>query len=289
MAVRRFLRNHRAVRAGGGVVTRLTPEGATEVLVVHRPRYDDWSFPKGKLEAGETEQECAVREVREETGLWCEVTRELAGTSYTDRRGRPKTVRYWQMRVLSGRFQPNSEVDAARWVGVTEAGRMLSYEHDRSLLDGLMTQEVAGATALLVRHGTAGNRRDWEGDDRLRPLDGQGRRQAGGLADRLAHYPVRHLLSSPYLRCVQTVEPLAERLGLPVRRAEELAEGAAAGDVERLVRGLDGLAVLCTHGDVIEQIIGPDAPNRKGGFWLLEAGPSGVTASRYVPPPDDGG
>jgi 8-oxo-dGTP pyrophosphatase MutT (NUDIX family)/phosphohistidine phosphatase SixA len=287
LALRRLFRRQPTVRAAGGVVSRQSANGMTEVLVIHRPRYDDWSFPKGKVENGETERECAVREVREETGLVCEPDGELPGTAYTDRRGRPKTVRYWRMKLVSGEFKPNSEVDVARWVDLPQAARMLSYEHDLLMLEELMEEEVAEAGALLVRHGTAGNRKDWEGDDRLRPLDEKGRKQAEALAESLIHYPVKHVLTSPYLRCVQTVEPLARRLGLEVEKVDELAEGASAEDVARLVRGLGGeLAVLCTHGDVSEEIVGPDAPNRKGGFWLLKLTEKGVKALRYVPPPE---
>lgn len=287
MVLRRFLRTDPVVRAAGGVVARPAASGGTEVLVVHRPRYDDWSFPKGKLENGETEQECAIREVREETGFLCELERELPGTAYTDRRGRPKTVRYWSMKVVSGGFEPNSEVDQARWVDFAEAESLLSYEHDLSMLEELMVREVAEADALLVRHGTAGNRRDWEGDDRLRPLDEKGRRQAQALALSLIHYPVKHIYSSPYLRCTQTVKPLAERLGLPLLEVEQLAEGATMDEVEGLIEGLEGgLAVLCTHGDVVEEIVGPDAPNRKGGFWLIKKGDEGIVPMRYLPPPN---
>jgi 8-oxo-(d)GTP phosphatase len=287
LVLKRFLRTDPTVRAAGGVVARPAPAGGSEVLVVHRPRYDDWSFPKGKLQGRETEEECALREVEEETGLRCELARELPGTAYTDRRGRPKTVRYWSMKVVSGQFTPNSEVDEARWVSFAEASRLLSYEHDLSMLEELMVREAAEASALLVRHGTAGNRKDWEGDDRLRPLDEKGRRQSQALAESLIHYPVKHILSSPFVRCTQTVEPLAERLGLPVIEVEQLAEGATAEDVEGLIDGLGGgLAVLCTHGDVIELIVGPDAPNRKGGFWLVEKGDDRVAPIRYVPPPE---
>lgn len=275
------------VRAAGGVISRTEAAGGTEVLVVHRPRYDDWSFPKGKLENGESEQQCAIREVQEETGLLCETVRELPGTAYTDRKGRPKTVRYWSMTVVSGKFEPNSEVDEARWVSFSEAARLLSYEHDLLILEELMVREVSEASGLLVRHGTAGNRRDWEGDDRLRPLDEKGRRQAVALAESLIHYPVKHILSSPYLRCTQTVAPLADRLGLPVMQVEQLAEGATMKEVEGLIEGMDdGLAVLCTHGDVVEQIVGTEAPNRKGGFWLVKKVDDGVVPVRYVPPPD---
>ncbi|CAN5827455.1 8-oxo-(d)GTP phosphatase [soil metagenome] len=287
MVLKRFLRTDPTVRAAGGVIARPAPAGGTEVLVVHRPRYDDWSFPKGKLENGETEQQCAIREVREETGMLCETISELPGAAYTDRRGRPKTVRYWSMKMVSGRFVPNSEVDEARWVNFSEASRLLSYEHDLSMLEELMVREVARASALLVRHGTAGNRKDWEGDDRLRPLDDKGRRQAQALADSLIHYPVKHVFSSPYVRCTQTAEPLAQRLGLPVLEVDQLAEGATIEEIEGLIDGLDGgLAVLCTHGDVMEQIVGTEAPNRKGGFWLVRRADNGLQPMRYVPPPD---
>ena len=289
MGLRRLLRREPpVVRAAGGVVWRRSPEGKIEVLVVHRPRYDDWSFPKGKLDPGESEEECAIREVREETGLECRLDGELAGTAYTDRRGRPKTVAYWRMNAVGGSFQPNSEVDEARWVGLSEAARLLSYEHDRSMLEELMEEELEQSSALLVRHGTAGSRKEWSGDDRLRPLDEKGRRQARALAETLIHYPIRHILSSPYVRCVQTVEPLAQRLSLPVREAKELSEGASAADVARLVSTLNGeLAVLCSHGDVIERIVGEDAPNRKGGYWIVNSTDGGVAPSRYVPPPDE--
>lgn len=287
MVLRRLFGTVATVRAAGGVISRTAAAGGTEVLVVHRPRYDDWSFPKGKLENGESEQQCAIREVQEETGLLCETVRELPGTAYTDRKGRPKTVRYWSMRVLSGKFEPNSEVDEARWVSFSEAARLLSYEHDLLMLEELMVREVSEASGLLVRHGTAGNRKDWEGDDRLRPLDEKGLRQAVALAESLIHYPVKHILSSPYLRCTQTVVPLADRLGLPVTQVEQLAEGASMDEIEGLIDGIDGgLAVLCTHGDVVEQIVGTEAPNRKGGFWLVKKVDDGVAPMRYVPPPD---
>ncbi|HEX2054129.1 MAG TPA: NUDIX hydrolase [Actinomycetota bacterium] len=287
LELRRFTDRDPTVRAAGGVVSRISRNGAVEVLIVHRPRYDDWSFPKGKLEPGETEQQCAIREVREETGLLCEPVAELTGTSYVDRKGRPKTVRYWSMRVVSGRFQPNSEVDDAVWADLDEAGRLLTYRHDLSMVEELMEEEVERAAALLVRHGTAGDRKEWEGDDRLRPLDDKGRKQALALADELLHHPIRHIVSSPFVRCVETVEPLARRLGLPVQEAEELAEGAGSQDVARLVERLEpGLAVLCTHGDVVEAIVGPDAPKRKGGYWILNRASGGVRPSRYVPPPD---
>lgn len=123
-----------SVRAAGGIVVRQR-NGRQEVLVVHRPRYDDWSFPKGKLAAGETDEDCALREVEEETGLRCRLDRELATISYVDRRGRLKTVRYWVMAPLGGAFTAGHEVDDAQWVTHDEAEGVLTYARDRDLLE----------------------------------------------------------------------------------------------------------------------------------------------------------
>jgi 8-oxo-dGTP diphosphatase len=124
------------VRAAGGIVVR-DGEGGPEVLVVHRPRYDDWSFPKGKAERGETDEDCALREVEEETGLACVLGPELPSTRYEDARGRPKRVRYWRMTVTCGRLAFDHEVDAGRWLPVREAAELLSYARDREVLAAL--------------------------------------------------------------------------------------------------------------------------------------------------------
>ena len=117
------------VKASGGVVTR-----GGMIALVHRPRYDDWSFPKGKLGPGETWEECALREVREEIGLRCRLGDELPSTSYRDNKGRAKVVRYWRMEPLDGEFVPSDEVDEMRWLAPGDAEGLLSYEHDRDLL-----------------------------------------------------------------------------------------------------------------------------------------------------------
>jgi 8-oxo-dGTP pyrophosphatase MutT (NUDIX family) len=123
------------IRAAGGLVVRHRP--APEVLVVHRPRYDDWSFPKGKAAPGERDEDCALREVEEETGLRCALLEELPGTSYTDPHGRPKRVRYWLMEPIGGELAFRHEVDDARWVSVDGARELLTYERDVALLQGL--------------------------------------------------------------------------------------------------------------------------------------------------------
>jgi 8-oxo-dGTP diphosphatase len=124
------------IRAAGGLVSRLDPTGAVEVLLVHRPAYDDWTFPKGKLDAADPDEEhCALREVWEETGYRCAVGRELPSAHYADQKNRRKRVRYWEMRVVSGEFTPNREVDKTAWLTLPEARRRLSYDHDTHVLD----------------------------------------------------------------------------------------------------------------------------------------------------------
>ena len=122
------------VQAAGGMVWRRRPDGPLEVLLVHRPKYDDWSFPKGKLAPGESFLHAAVREVLEETGQRCTVGPELATIRYHDHEGRPKVVRYWAMEAEGGAFDPNHEVDEVRWVPLDEAPAVLTYDHDRSVL-----------------------------------------------------------------------------------------------------------------------------------------------------------
>jgi 8-oxo-dGTP diphosphatase len=121
------------VRAAGGVVVR-ERRGAPQVVVVHRPKYDDWTLPKGKAEAGESDEECALREVEEETGLVCVLVEELEGSSYVDSSGRQKLVRYWLMRPTAGRLRPTREVDRARWVSVAAAEEQLTYPRDVAVL-----------------------------------------------------------------------------------------------------------------------------------------------------------
>ena len=124
------------VRAAGGIVVRGSGS-ELEVLLVHRPQYDDWTFPKGKVESGETDEECAVREIEEETGLRCSLGRELEPTSYPDAKGRPKVVRYWVMEAVAGTLRFDFEVDAARWVTADEAAKLLTYPRDVELLGSL--------------------------------------------------------------------------------------------------------------------------------------------------------
>ncbi len=122
------------VKAAGGIVCREGSSGETEIVVVHRPAYDDWTLPKGKVDSDETPEECALREVKEETGFRCELGRPVGCTAYVDRRGRNKVACYWVMEVISGRFRPGGEVDRMLWLTVPDAVKRLTYERDKALI-----------------------------------------------------------------------------------------------------------------------------------------------------------
>lgn len=283
------------VRAAGGVVVRRQPDGGRLIAVVHRPKYQDWTFPKGKLQPGESDEQTALREVREETGLGCELGLDLGSVRYRDREGRPKVVRYWVMSPDDGAFRPGDEVDELRWLTPEEVGRALSYEHDRRLLGGYL-RAAGEATAYLVRHGKCGSRSNWTEDDRLRPLSKAGRRQAEALVRAFRGLDVQRAISSPYVRCVQTIRPLALDRGLPVETSEALAEGAPP---ERALALLEETVhtptVLCTHGDVVPAVVlhlaerGAELDGerdwKKGSVWALERRDGRVVRARYLPPP----
>jgi 8-oxo-(d)GTP phosphatase len=284
------------IRAAGGIVLR-GEGGDRSVALVHRPRYDDWSFPKGKLEDGEDEGTAALREVEEETGLRCHLGPSVGAVTYRDRRGLAKVVRYFQMDANGGGFAPNHEVDELRWVRVEDAVRLLSYAHDRRLLRRVATGAPASASALyVVRHAKAGVREAWSGADEQRPLTRRGRRQALRLVDRFRGLEIQRILSSPFVRCMQTVEPLAEARGLPVEVATELGEGAS---VDELLRGLATLSdrptVVCGHGTEIRSMIdrleagGATIEGArgiaKGSVWVLDREGERIVAAHYLPAP----
>ncbi|MGY1842240.1 NUDIX hydrolase [Modestobacter sp. SYSU DS0875] len=291
------------IPAAGGAVWRPGPGGVLETALVHRPKYDDWSLPKGKLDAGEHPLLAAVREVEEETGLRTVVGRRSVQTRYEHRHG-PKRVDYWVMRAAGGDFTPNGEVDELRWLPLPDAGRLVTHDHDRAVLHDLARTDVPRMPQLLlVRHASAGERGDWAGPDDERPLDRRGRGQAAALAAVLpAFNPVR-VLSAPPLRCRETVAPLAEELGLPVGEAPELGEDGFDADpqaglalVERLLTTDapdDGVTVVCSQGGAIPSVLlslgvrwhGTAGalwpPAAKGSVWALSGRPGTLAADYY--------
>ncbi len=271
--------------AAGAVVWQLSPSGDVEVALVHRPRYDDWSLPKGKPHSGETLPFTAVREVVEETGHTVALGARLGSTRYPVTAGQ-KVAHYWAARPTGGGFRPSKEVDELRWLPPAKASDLLSHQHDRTLLASLDGATAVTNTVLLVRHGEAGERQTWQGDQDRRPLTTAGRRQAEALRALLPLFGAQRVYSAPPVRCRQSVEGLAADLGVPIieepRLSEEgyLADPAAGlGRLIEIATEPGGPAVVCSQGGVIPDLVRKlteaagldliDVSSPKGSYWGL--------------------
>ena len=291
----------KAVLAAGAVLWR--PNGnpaGPEVAIIHRPRYDDWSLPKGKVDPGETEPVTAVREVREETGYTSHLGRRLTAVSYPVEEG-IKKVRYWAARCVDGAFTPNAEVDELKWLPVAEAMKQLRYPHDRKVLRRFAQGPVHTHTVQIVRHGTAGSKSRYKGDDRKRPLDKHGRAQAESLVGQLLAFGANELYAADRVRCHQTLEPLAEELGTTIHNEPTLTEEAYAENRKAARRcvleiaAAGGTPVICTQGKVIPDLIAwwcerdgvrPDkSRNRKGSTWVMSLADGRLVAADHIGSP----
>lgn len=291
------------ITAAGGLVFSEV-DGEMRVLVIHRPRYDDWSFPKGKHDAGETDDTTALREIQEETNVIGRIVSRLADVVYMTPNDNPKRVTYFGVRaVQTPKFKPNSEVDRIEWLTKKQARKRLTYPHDVELLKSVSLKKLdATGHVHLVRHAAAGDRSSWEGDDRKRPLTKKGRLQADAIADLLEARLATGVLSSPYVRCVETGRPLADRLGLDVDLADFLEEGSGGRGFFDFVESKPSHEmVMISHGDVIPAIIdrlgnrgvplstrAPDGKLdcKKGSNWMLTTRHGRVVAAEYIPPPE---
>lgn len=290
-----------SVLAAGAVLWRPSADPATpEVAIIHRPRYDDWSLPKGKVDPGETEPVTAVREVAEETGYRSHLGRRLAAVSYPVDQN-IKKVRYWAARAVGGEFNPNAEVDELKWLPTAQAMRELRYAHDRKVLQRFMKQPADTKTVLIVRHGTAGSKSRYKGDDRNRPLDKHGRAQAESLVGQLLAFGADTLYAADRTRCYQTIEPLAEELGTNIQSEPLLTEEAYAEDRKASRRRFlelaagGGTPVICTQGKVIPDLIQwwcerdgvrPDmSRNRKGSTWVMSFVDGRLVAADHIGSP----
>lgn len=287
------------IRAAGGLVLRTHPRKGLQVLIAHRPDYNDWTLPKGKVDRGEDELTCALREVFEETGHRCVAIAEHGMSSYRVN-AKPKHVAWFTMQPIDGGFVPNGEVDEVRWVTLAEAEAELTYRADRLQVAKVDDDWVrANPFVWVVRHAHAGDRSAWKGDDSIRPLSDRGQAQAKAIAKRLRHAGIVRLVSSPARRCVETLAPLAERLGLEIETHPALAEGATAQATAALLSGLSGMrAAVSSHGDVIPPALQELANQgmrlhdrfdyKKASTWVLRPDKAHFTDGWYVEPPPDG-
>jgi 8-oxo-(d)GTP phosphatase len=251
----------RDVVAAGAVVVRRTDGG--QVLLVHRPKYDDWAWPKGKQEPGEHVTATAVREVLEETGVEVRLGRPLPGQLYPISRGRTKQVHYWTGRVMGdpdvSTYVANDEIDQVLWASFEEAQRMLTYADDAALLEQVRRHPRRTSALVVLRHGVARARATWEGRDDQRPLTRASEQQAAALAQVLAAYGVTRIVSSDSLRCRQTVEPYADDQVLEIdadpRVNEEAWTPKSVGAVVAELLSSRECAVLCSHRPVLPSIL----------------------------------
>jgi 8-oxo-dGTP pyrophosphatase MutT (NUDIX family)/phosphohistidine phosphatase SixA len=280
------------IRAAGGVLTRSGPHGVT-VALVHRPRHDDWTLPKGKLHRGEHPVVAARREVWEETGVEAWVGVRLPSVSYQVPVGQgaqlrlaDKVVDFWVMRsVSSNGFVPGAETDELAWLTLAQAQERASYERDVMVLGAFADLPPLRDPVLLVRHAQAGEQERWSGPDELRPLDKVGEARAVALTETLACFGPARLVSASPLRCRQTLAPLAASLGLGVEIDAAFNEDADTDRAADLVRDLStgrGATVICSQGKMIPPLLATLAGGEpaayatpKGGGWVLCLGPSG--------------
>lgn len=287
------------IRAAGAVLWRDGPAGK-EVALIHRPRYDDWTLPKGKLKNGEHVLRAAVREVREETG-----TRPILGRRMSPQRylkdGRPKQVEWWSaVPAEDPLFVPGDEVDRLEWLPVDAAVARLTWPRDLPVLRDFATGPAGTTPLILLRHASAGSKQEWPHGDELRPLDDAGRTVATGLADLLGSFGTARVVTSATARCVETVLPYVWRTGADVR-IEEAFTVRAWPDRERACARLHELlddavpTIVCTHGELVADLVDdacarlsaprPEQPAlRKGAFWALHTA-SGTLAAveRHTP------
>lgn len=249
------------IEAAGGVLWRpVTGGDGVEIALVHRPKYDDWSIPKGKLHAGEHPLLGALREITEETGFTGRLGRMLGEINYL-KDGNPKRVRYWAVRATGGEFVSGDEVDQLRWLPPAEALALLTPDRDPPIVHAFALNSAPTVTCVVVRHGSAVQREAWQGDDSERPLDELGRRQAEMLVGILDSFDVQRVLSADVARCLDTVRPFAEKRGVLVESEPLLSEaGYAAAPQAAEARLLSVLTagesvVVCSQGKAIPPLL----------------------------------
>ena len=294
------------IEAAGGLLWRPVEQSqrGIEVALVHRPKYGDWSLPKGKLDPGEHPLLAALREVEEEAGARVIVGRPLGQARYAIE-GRPKRVQYWSLRWAGGEFSPNSEVDVVDWVPIEKAADRLKPDRDGLIVDEFLRDPRPTRACVVVRHARAGSRTAWKGHDIDRPLDAAGRAQAKVLADLLAAYDVSRAYSSPVQRCLDTLAPFAADAGLIVAQEQLFSESGYPtqpdGAVTRALEivGEAGSVAICTQGGALPELVvelcrrlgtTPEGmkPVRKGSFVVVHLTveqPTRVVAVEQLPAP----
>lgn len=250
------------IRAAGALLWRETLERSIEIALIHRPRYDDWTLPKGKIEEGETALQCAFRELVEETGIKASFTRQLGSIDYVEN-GEAKRVIFWAAHCAlnASSFIANEEVDQLRWLTFEEAIELSTYQSDREMIANFQSQEQRTDTLIILRHAKALERGDWDEPDSQRTLNEVGFDQAQLLIKHLEPFAIDEVYTSDYTRCVQTVTPLAHTRGLSITSVPSLNEETFEEDPMRAVAFANALKqdekniLICSHNPVIPTML----------------------------------
>jgi len=250
------------MRAAGALLWRETQERTIEIALIHRPRYDDWTLPKGKIEEGETALQCAYRELVEETGIKASFTRQLGSIDYVEN-GEGKRVIFWAAHCAlnASTFIANEEVDQLRWLPCEEAMELSTYQSDREMIANFQSQEQRTDTLIILRHAKALERGDWDEPDSQRTLNEVGFDQAQLLIKHLEPFAIDEVYTSDYTRCVQTVTPLAHTRGLSITGVPSLNEQIFEEDPSRAVAFANALKqdekniLICSHNPVIPTML----------------------------------
>jgi 8-oxo-dGTP diphosphatase len=250
------------IRAAGALLWRETKERAIEIALIHRPRYDDWTLPKGKIEEGETALQCAYRELVEETGIKASFTRQLGSVDYIEN-GEGKRVIFWAAHCAlnASTFIANEEVDQLRWLPFEDAIELATYQSDGEMIANFQAQEQRTDTLIILRHAKALERGDWDEPDSQRTLNEVGFDQAQLLIKHLEPFAIDEVYTSDYTRCVQTVTPLAHARGLSITAVPSLNEQTFEEDPSRAVAFANALKqdekniVICSHNPVIPTML----------------------------------
>ena len=291
------------ILAAGTVLWRRQETGELEIAVIHRPHYNDWSLPKGKVDEAESLPTTAVREAKEETGYTVCLGKLLGKITYQVR-NRTKVVYYWLAEVLEGTFARNSEVDEIRWLTPDEAGKMLTYEMDKQVLSKAIKRLNTPTTTriLLVRHAKAHKRETWNSADDCRPLDRRGHAEADLLASLLKPYRPTKIYSAQPLRCLQTAQPLAAALDLTIHIDRSLGDDGwlesmktSKANFQKIIDA-GGTSVIVSQGVTIPDAVAwlsaqgtlpiVEIPAKKASVWVLSFTDGVLTGADYLESPE---
>ena len=249
------------ILAAGAVLWRKSEKKKIEVLIIHRPKYDDWTFPKGKAEIGEPLIACAYREVLEETNIETAFGPYLGEVEYLTNDGKKK-VSFWSAKVIKEKeFNPNAEVDQLKWVEVTKVKEMLTLDTDRKILEQFLQIEPDTKPLVLLRHAKAVTRDEWQGEDDDRPLDSYGQNQAKRLLAMYQVFNLEQIHSSDAVRCYDTVVAIAKGLNIKLEVTGKLSESTFKKDKEKvfdyakeLIKSNESV-LLCSHNPILPKML----------------------------------